>query len=684
MILVTTGEASEQAFQQAIVFADQLNAAGFDAVLDGTNVPEIKHASTKFQGFPYLRDLETCDISQVIALGLEAEDLGNLNMLRHLELDSSVQVSGFGNFESRAQETNAKAQLNYAAGNAATLINLQNMFNIKAGTSICPCFGADITVRPPPFLRGKPAITIILNDLEPPYSIGNLQQLTSARTFKTLAYMSGASKTEWLQSGTPGDHVYQYSEITPAGLRRMSEVLVLTSSVDKNQNALCLLNNQLMSGGAIIDATQDGEFQNAGLPVQRGPSDLAYLEPYLSQTILPNLEGITQATRAASMTLGISLSEHLPDLPKEEPKAAQNEEPKIQFMPTNGHGLGHAQRCVLIGEDLRQQGQDAEFLAFPSCLPMINKAGFEATPLLPRSKLHKDSAANDLANYARLRTALSHRDVFIFDGGYVFDSVYRTILEKNLKAVWLRRGLWPRGQDNTQILDRQKYFNRVIEPMEAFDELNSNLSSGSQIHKIGPVTRQIDATAQSKEQLFSALRDQFNVPFEKLVVTMLGSGVLHDLSANVQTVCNAVEQDRTCLNLIVVWPSAVVPAQRYAWTQSRVVKTMRAGWLAAHADFVVSAVGYNSFHESMYNAVPTIFVPQVDTMLDDQEARAEAATKLGLAAHIPPAQLSQLDREVRQFLRGEKPDDIRQALKAYNFPERGNKQAAELIAELTQ
>jgi len=230
MILVTTGEASEQAFQQAIVFADQLNAAGFDAVLDGTNVPEIKHASTKFQGFPYLRDLETCDISQVIALGLEAEDLGNLNMLRHLELDSSVQVSGFGNFESRAQETNAKAQLNYAAGNAATLINLQNMFNIKAGTSICPCFGADITVRPPPFLRGKPAITIILNDLEPPYSIGNLQQLTSARTFKTLAYMSGASKTEWLQSGTPGDHVYQYSEITPAGLRRMSEVLVLTSS----------------------------------------------------------------------------------------------------------------------------------------------------------------------------------------------------------------------------------------------------------------------------------------------------------------------------------------------------------------------------------------------------------------------------------------------------------------------
>jgi len=260
------------------------------------------------------------------------------------------------------------------------------------------------------------------------------------------------------------------------------------------------------------------------------------------------------------MTLGISLSEHLPDLPKEEPKAAQNEEPKIQFMPTNGHGLGHAQRCVLIGEDLRQQGQDAEFLAFPSCLPMINKAGFEATPLLPRSKLHKDSAANDLANYARLRTALSHRDVFIFDGGYVFDSVYRTILEKNLKAVWLRRGLWPRGQDNTQILDRQKYFNRVIE----------------------------------KEQLFSALRDQFNVPFEKLVVTMLGSGVLHDLSANVQTVCNAVEQDRTCLNLIVVWPSAVVPAQRYAWTQSRVVKTMRAGWLAAHADFVVSAVGYNS------------------------------------------------------------------------------------------
>ncbi len=684
MILVTTGEASEGAFQQAIVFADQLTAAGFAAVIDGVHIPQSASASTIFQGFPYLRDIESAELTHVIVLGLDAEDLGHLDRLRRLELSPSVQVIGFGNFETPGQETDAMAQLSYASGGSPKLINLHELPDIQAGRSICPCFGVDVTGAAPAFLRAQPTVAIVIDDLEPRSAISDLQNLISSRKFTALAYMSGKDKTRWLNNCPPGDHIYQYSEVTPATMAKMSKVLVLTSSIEKNQIAKCLLNNQLVSGGAIIDATVDGLFEAAGLPVQRGPSDLAYLPAYLDQMILPNLEGISQATRSASITLGISLTEYLSDLPKCEDTPDQSPAPSIKFMPTNGHGLGHAQRCVLIGEALKEQAQDASFLAFPSCLPMITKGGFDATPLLPRSELHKDSAANDLANFARIRASMEARDVFIFDGGYVFDSVYRTIVERDLKAIWLRRGLWPRGQDNTRTLDREKYFTRVIEPLEAFDALNSNLSSGSHIHKVGPITRQVTATPKSKEQLFAALRKQFDMPFEKLVVTMLGSGVLHDLSANVQTVCSAVEHDPTCLNLIVVWPSAVVPAQRYAWNQSKVVKTMRAGWLAAHADFVVSAVGYNSFHEAMYNSVPAIFVPQVDTMLDDQEARAEAATDKGLASLILPSQLSQLDREVRQFLNRGKADEIREAFKSHEFPELGNAKAAKLIGELVE
>jgi len=96
----------------------------------------------------------------------------------------------------------------------------------------------------------------------------------------------------------------------------------------------------------------------------------------------------------------------------------------------------------------------------------------------------------------------------------------------------------------------------------------------------------------------------------------------------------------------------------------------------------VSAAGYNSFHETLYNKIPAIFVPQEAQILDDQEARAEAAAKLGLAAHIPAAKLSQLDREVRRFLDQGKAETIKDALEAYDLPETGNKKAADLIKEM--
>ena len=44
-----------------------------------------------------------------------------------------------------------------------------------------------------------------------------------------------------------------------------------------------------------------------------------------------------------------------------------------------------------------------------------------------------------------------------------------------------------------------------------------------------------------------------------------------------------------------------------------------------------SASGYNSFHELLRFGIPTLFIPNQDTALDDQLARAEFAADRGLA-----------------------------------------------------
>jgi UDP:flavonoid glycosyltransferase YjiC (YdhE family) len=48
-------------------------------------------------------------------------------------------------------------------------------------------------------------------------------------------------------------------------------------------------------------------------------------------------------------------------------------------------------------------------------------------------------------------------------------------------------------------------------------------------------------------------------------------------------------------------------------------------------DLAVSASGYNSFHELLRFGIPTLFIPNQDTALDDQLARAEFAADRGLA-----------------------------------------------------
>ena len=48
-------------------------------------------------------------------------------------------------------------------------------------------------------------------------------------------------------------------------------------------------------------------------------------------------------------------------------------------------------------------------------------------------------------------------------------------------------------------------------------------------------------------------------------------------------------------------------------------------------DLAVSASGYNSFHELLRFGIPTLFIPNRNTALDDQRARARFAADTGLA-----------------------------------------------------
>ena len=341
-------------------------------------------------------------------------------------------------------------------------------------------------------------------------------------------------------------------------------------------------------------------------------------------------------------------------------------------MPTNGVGLGHAQRCALIANALGPGRPPPVFAAFPSCMRLVKSHGFDVMPLVGRSPLHAQSHEHDLVNHLRLRALSAGARTLVFDGGYIFDSVYRTVLEGSVSGVWIRRGLWQGSQDNSVALDREKAFDRVIVPCEGFEELNQPYSRGDHLFTVGPVVQSVALSPGSRDGLRAALADRFGRSFDRLAVSLLGGGVAADRSAQIQALCGLFERRSDTLHLVLVWPNATLEPGWFDWRNSRVVRTLHAAVLAAAADVAITAAGYNSFHEVLYNRIPAIFVPQTGSFMDDQRARARAACDRGLAAMVESSELMKLERLIARYLDDGEAEAMRAKLAATDLPELGH------------
>jgi UDP-N-acetylglucosamine:LPS N-acetylglucosamine transferase len=99
-------------------------------------------------------------------------------------------------------------------------------------------------------------------------------------------------------------------------------------------------------------------------------------------------------------------------------------------------------------------------------------------------------------------------------------------------------------------------------------------------------------------------------------------------------------------------------------------------------DLVVSASGYNSFHELIAFGIPAVFVPNRETALDDQVSRARFAAAAGAALIVEDPDGDDLDRVLARAVRA----DVRDALSsrcAEVAPGNGAADAADWLTALT-
>ncbi|MEE4186883.1 MAG: glycosyltransferase [Roseobacter sp.] len=684
MILLCSGEISQKYFDALLVLALQLEKRGHHVAIDDRFICEDLSQQQKYEMTPFLASFS--DISPECAVVVTAGQISDevQIILGSMRLDITVAIWAIGSFDDLQSEIGVRNRIAYSTGIEPQVLNLAAPNKpIFLEEPIGPLL---TEIRSEPDQNDGATSRVLayvpVENLEADDTIlSQFAVLKHGRNLNLNLLTSAKGKSLIRGSRYLDLSVFSYSELPPSHLLNYLDVLVFFGRNIPGERMATLALNAMGAGKVVIDCTETSALMTSGAPVLKGPPDPAALFAYLQDTVSQNRIEIGRRIQQADWLRHFDITALERDLELDRKPALESDDtPKTVFFPTNGNGMGHAQRCALIAEEMDPKSERL-FTAFPSCVDMLQNRGFSCVPLVPRSPDHSEDYAADLLNYLRLRSIVKAGDRIVFDGGYVFDSVYRLISSLQTSAIWIRRGLWRAGQINPVALERERAFSKVIVPTEAFAELNTDYSFGDHIAKVGPVVRQHRLDGREIKTLRNRLADQFDRRVDTLVVTMLGGGVASERTAQTQLLCSILEQRENCVHLVVAWPNAVVSNGLYGWKNSYVVQTHHALDLCQAADLTISAAGYNSFHEILYAHVPAILIPQSAPYMDDQERRARAAVERGVSGFVQESELLNLEREVSAFLDDGKADEVRSALRDTNLPEPGNSAAAELITE---
>jgi UDP-N-acetylglucosamine--N-acetylmuramyl-(pentapeptide) pyrophosphoryl-undecaprenol N-acetylglucosamine transferase len=158
----------------------------------------------------------------------------------------------------------------------------------------------------------------------------------------------------------------------------------------------------------------------------------------------------------------------------------------------------------------------------------------------------------------------------------------------------------------------------------------------------------------------------------------LGAGQINDVNSLIR---HAVDHLTAAGVTVVVAASVLAAAPEIHVEGVRVVQEYPISDYFAAFDMGFFAGGYNSYHEALSLGLPSVFVPNTSTKLDDQAARTRFAAEHGLALDWHDSERSTLDALVERILDPDERAAMRSAMQELP-PADGAAGAAALLASL--
>jgi hypothetical protein len=323
--------------------------------------------------------------------------------------------------------------------------------------------------------------------------------------------------------------------------------------------------------------------------------------------------------------------------------------PTIILATSNGIGMGHLARATAVALEMKELANPVIVSVAGGIAELPAATGIRCEYIPGKNRGWVKRNLWDSYLQARLLAVAEETGatVISFDGVVPYPGFIATkIANPNLRLIWVRRGLWQKNALRFALPFQSRLVDKVIEPGDVARSIDK-----------GPTSRRKDAYLTSPVSLFNADRAKSrsearsNLGLDQAkpaVLVQLGTG---DGDMN--------EKMRAALTGLLGWRELQVVLTKNPVDENgnslvpegltvKVVRYFPLADLLFAFDGAIAATGYNSVHELLPAAIPTVFVSNIRGT-DDQDARARWCHESGYALRANHADLADITHTVSQL-----------------------------------
>ncbi len=354
---------------------------------------------------------------------------------------------------------------------------------------------------------------------------------------------------------------------------------------------------------------------------------------------------------------------------------------QLLFVSTDVIGLGHLTRQLAIARRCPSH-IDPIFATSSQGFNVVRQAGFkvEYIPYYDQARFDvvawNDWLAEQLCQIMQAHAA----DGIVFDGASPHDGIVEAMKKhRRLASIWVRRAMWRKYQTR-HFLDRQRYFDLVIEPGDLAAANDEGATPGFRcgVLTVPPIMLLDKEEVLDREAAASRLGLD---PQKPAVLIQLGADITRDVSAVVDRILGLLSAHPDVQPVLAEWNISAVPLD--FWPTLRRLHGFPFSRYFGAFDFSISAAGYNSFNEIISFQLPTIFLSNTNRVTDDQPARATFAEENGAAIALSEHDVSGLRVGIESLLQERARSYLRANCQKLAQPN-GAAAAAEAIAVMVE